>query len=108
MSTLRELLLKNNDLSGTIPLFLADLTNLEVLFLEQNKFAEEGEIGFCSREQGVNTFVADCGDGGSLQCDCCSKCCDAGDDSCNVRESSAGLDPVREYSEIPKSEYLSV
>lgn len=105
LSGLKQLLLKQNNLIGTIPVSLLGLSNLEVLLLEQNNFDDIGGVAICSSQLALEQFVADCGAGSGLQCSCCSKCCDVGDEECNVWESNGELDPIREYSEIRKEYY---
>jgi hypothetical protein len=108
LSGLRQLLLKKNDLTGSIPPSLLGLSNLEVLLLEQNNFADVGDAVICSSNLSVGLFVADCGVGNGMMCSCCSTCCDVGDAVCNVWETDGDLDPILEYSEIKKEYYSFV
>jgi hypothetical protein len=60
LTELKHLILKGNDLSGDFPSEqLSQLTNLEVLLVEQNQF--HGSADAICDSGGIEEFVADCG-----------------------------------------------
>jgi hypothetical protein len=106
LSNLRKLILKKNLLTGSLPTSLGQLTNLQVVLLEQNDLNNPGATTtttttttamspFCNEPDSsssmvlvletmtdLETLVMDCKEA-KLTCQCCSKCCYSADILCN-------------------------
>lgn len=64
-----------NAMNGPVPTELAQLSNLQILYLDGNNF--EGSLDhMCPlRESGsLEELAADCKEGGKIACSCCSDC----------------------------------
>jgi len=92
LSNLKFLLLKENELHGEIPPELGQLTNLDTLLLDDNSL-DGGSSGICGRIPRLNTFIADCSELGEM-CDCCTRCCEDSDTTCNSIVWFSDLDPL--------------
>jgi len=94
LTKLGFLLLNRNRLTGTVPTTLDELTRVELMLLNDNDLS--GDVSFlCTtlsdttgipddapQQHKLDILMADCGDGGSVNCTCCHTCCPAGE-SCN-------------------------
>lgn len=98
LTKLWVLILNQNEFNGTIPQSFSDMSNLETLLIDDNNF--EGSVNvLCERSDKIKYFIADCasrnvsGDGGlfdpeypEVLCDCCTLCCNDGNETCNDSE----------------------
>ena len=101
---LRFLMLNNNKLEGNIPDELWALRDLEMLLVDHNEHLS-GSIGDVCNSDGppeLDFVYADC----SLECSCCTDCCDDNDDECGI-QSSPNLNAGFERSNYHFSDDLS-
>lgn len=66
--------LRNNGLSGTIPLEIMEMVDLQQLQLTQNALTGVVESSFCLPLVNLATFSTDCQAGGTITCNCCTAC----------------------------------
>lgn len=96
LTELKHLLLKYNQLTGTIPSELKNLNQLDILLLEQNNLEGTAEAICMSPQYSIQHFVSDCKTG--IQCTCCHECCSGPDDrTCNAGDWDGSIDPIWEY-----------
>lgn len=107
LTHLKHLLFKSNQLTGTIPTELGQLTKLNVLLLEQNHL--EGSVEFLCQINSsdnplISHLVSDCGSrrnfaAAMVECSCCTTCCSNNDDdeTCNEGCWDGSMDVIWEY-----------
>jgi hypothetical protein len=81
MDRLKSLSLASNMLSGSLPVSLGELRFLEQLHIQDTNITDGLEAAFCNKTILMTSIGADCGgDPPEVNCPCCTKCCQDGDD----------------------------
>lgn len=95
LTSLKHLLLKSNRLTGSMPDAFGILSNLNVLLLEQNRLI--GDFNAICNSVGfeLQSFVSDCKS--EVKCSCCDLCCSDDDTTCNAGDWDGNIDPIWEY-----------
>ena len=105
LSALQDFSVKDNLMSGTIPTELGEIQGLQTLHLAGNELSGKVPSTVCNlAENDLYEVSADCLNILSenyVQCSCCSKCCDGPEDTCVVRYDIGG-----EKDEVPEDEVL--
>ena len=95
MTSLQHLLLNRNKLEGSVPESLSKLSNLGTLLMDNNSITGSMDQVCASNQPRVLT--ADCGGSSpDVTCECCTVCCEAGDDSCNTFSWLGDINPIWE------------
>lgn len=66
--------LRNNQLNGTVPLEMMDLSRLQELELIQNDLSGRVPNEICASLQNLVVFSVDCSGTDPIECDCCTNC----------------------------------
>ena len=98
LASLEFLLLNNNPLlNGTLPASFSKLENLRAFIVDQT--AVTGNINFmCSvstfgNPSGEEVFIANCDEGSSIECRCCTECCSDDEVDCHDNDLVSSLKP---------------
>ena len=90
LRAMEDFSVKDNQMSGTIPTELGDLLNLQTIHLAGNNFTDKMPDELCWLESRfLYEASADCLNILSesyVQCSCCTKCCDGGEETCALTE----------------------
>lgn len=83
----------NNQLTGSIPVELQSLSNLDLVFLEENLFTGGVEEAFCQNGRTNYTMLyAECGRPDSqMKCSCCTHCCNENGHQCRKQQTPVEL-----------------
>ncbi len=76
LQSLYELVLSRNELAGEVPSSLGDLIALRNLQLGENDLTGEMPLKICDlKDENLNVLVSDCGgQNKDIDCDCCTEC----------------------------------
>lgn len=87
------LILKGNKLAGEIPASLKHLSKLHTVVIDDNNFIAGAEHVCNANSSALDDFIVDC----TINCTCCTKCCDASDKGCNNITWFSQVDPTASY-----------
>ena len=95
----------SNLLSGTFPIQLATLPDLEDIYIQKNDLTGDLNAEFCNGNSGkYSHFVADCaGSTPEISCSCCTLCCDAQGENCGESSDSSVSAPIVSPSFAPEA-----
>lgn len=90
LRAMEDFSVKDNMMTGTIPQELGDLLNLQTIHMAGNNFTEKMPGSLCwLQSRYLFEASADCLNILSdkyVQCTCCTKCCDGGEETCKLTE----------------------